>query len=94
MPKKDRYTLGARMENLLLEIFELAFLAREKSGAGRLLILQRTDVKLKLLRVFVRLSASCEAVPTGTYANLESLLLEIGKLLGGWLKTEKGRPRP
>ncbi len=91
MPKRDRYTLGVRMENLLLEIYELAFLARTKSGASQLLILNKMDIKLSLLKVFVRLSAELETIPAGTYANVEGRFLEIGKLLGGWLKTAKGR---
>lgn len=79
------------MEETALEILELALLARTKTGAGQLLILNKVDIKLKMLKLFIRLAAELKAMPTGTYAELEGRLLEIGRLLGGWLKTAKGR---
>jgi len=91
LPKKDRYTLGVRMEETALEILELCLLARTKIGPGQLLILNKVDIKLKMLKLFIRLAAELKAFSTGTYADLESRLLEIGKILGGWIKTAKGR---
>lgn len=91
LPKKDRYTLGVRMEQTALEILELALLARTKTGVSQLLILNKIDIKLKILKLFIRLATEMKALPTGTYAELEGRLLEIGRILGGWLKTAKGR---
>ena len=90
MPKKDRYTLAIRLEQTTLEILELLFLARTKTGAGKLLILNKADTKLQLLKLFVRQSAELKSIPAGTYADLEGRLLEIGRILGSWLKTAKG----
>jgi len=91
LPKKDRYTLGVRMEQTALEILELALLARTKIGPSQLLILNKIDIKLKMLKLFIRLSAELKSLAGGTYAELEGRVLEIGRMLGGWLKTAKGR---
>ena len=55
-PKMDRYALGLRIENLIQKVLELFVLALNKSGKSKLLILEKADVKLKLLKLLIRLS--------------------------------------
>jgi len=85
-PKKDRYTLGARCENLTLEILEMLLLANSKQKASRSLILNRVDVKLKILKTLVRLCFDIKIIDQKKYILMQERLQEIGKMLGGWIK--------
>jgi len=87
LPKKDRYTLGAKCENIILEILELLFLANSKQKASRLLILNKVDVKLKVLKTLIRLCFDVKAIDQKKYILLQERLQEIGKMLGGWIKS-------
>lgn len=89
-PKRDRYTLGVQIEQRILKILELIMLAREKTGASKLLILHKIDVELKLLKLFLRMSFDTWALPENKYINVSERLLEIGRMLGGWINDTKG----
>jgi hypothetical protein len=91
-PKKDRYTLGQRSENLTLEILELLFLANSKQKASRLLILNKVDVKLKILKMLIRICFDIKDIDQKKYILLQEHLQEIGKMLGGWIKQTQNSP--
>ena len=93
-PKKDRFTLGVRIEKETLELFELILLARTKSGTSEALILNKADLKLKLIKLFVRLAYDVKVMPQQKYIDLEGRLVEIGKILGGWIKKTKLKGTP
>lgn len=86
-PKKDRYTLGAKCENIVLEILELLFLANSKQNASRSLILNKVDVKLKILKTLIRFCFDIKAIDQKKYILLQEHLQEIGEMLGGWIKS-------
>ncbi len=87
LPKRDRHTVGARICTLLLEVLELLHLAQHKRRASKLLILERVDSKLQLLKLLVRLLKDTRAIDLKKYVRLEEQLQQIGKELGGWLKS-------
>lgn len=91
-PKKDQYALGIRIENMALEILELALLARAKSGLSRMLILKKLDLKLKILKLMIRLASDLKILSTSRYISLQEKALEIGKMLGGWIKKLDTKP--
>lgn len=87
-PKSKKYALGQKIDNLTLEIIELvitAGYAREQ----KLLILQKASIKLDLLKILLRLSLETKCIENNKYQQLISSLFEIGKMLGGWIKTVK-----
>ena len=61
-------------------------MAYVKTGPSKLLILQKADLKLKMIKLFVRLAHDIKVLPTKRYIELEEKLLELGKMLGGWIK--------
>src|SRR3989344_8978926 len=85
-PKKDRFTLGQKCENLTIEILELLFLANSKPKPSRLLILNKVDTKLKTLKMLIRLCGDLKIINQKRYFTLQNDLQEIGKMLGGWIK--------
>lgn len=86
-PKKDKYTLGQRCENALLDLLEAITLAGGVSKAEKLPILQRASTKLDLAKIFIRLCKDLKILDNKKYLALESSLQEIGKMLGGWIRS-------
>ncbi len=86
MPKRDRYALGLKIEQQALDFFELIMMGRAKTGPGKILILKKADLKLQMIQLFVRLAKDIKVLPVKRYIELEEKLLELGKMIGGWLK--------
>jgi len=91
VPKQDRYTLWQKCENTLLTILEGILLASQQSKTEKLPTLEKTSVKLNFLKVCVRLTKDVKAITPKTYILIEADLDEIGKMLGGWIKSTKER---
>jgi four helix bundle protein len=85
-PKKDRYTIGQKIENSMLEVIEGVVTASQLPKSEKLPILQKTSTKLDLLKVLIRLCKDLKILDNKKYFQLESYLQEIGKMLGGWIK--------
>ena len=88
-PKKDRYTIGQKCEQLSLEFLELLFEANSTTGRQRLLLLKKLDNKLKVLKTMIRICFDIKAFDQRKYIHCEESLQEIGKMLGGWIKSTK-----
>jgi hypothetical protein len=88
-PKKDKYTLGQKIENLILDVFELIFLAANSRKEEKSNILQKTSLKIDLLKILIRLAKEIRALDIKKYIQLEQELQEIGKMLGGWMRSLK-----
>jgi hypothetical protein len=67
-------------------------LAYTKTGSGKLLIINRIDVELRLLRLLVRIASDVKSMGIDKYAEIEEKILEIGKIIGGWLLKAEKRP--
>ncbi|MDP2910371.1 MAG: four helix bundle protein [bacterium] len=84
--KKDRYTLGQRCENLILDILELIFLALTANPNEKLNILKRISAKLNVLRIFIRLLKDIKVFDLKTYIIIQKEINDIGVMLGYWIK--------
>ncbi|KKR91873.1 MAG: hypothetical protein UU95_C0031G0008 [Parcubacteria group bacterium GW2011_GWC2_42_12] len=91
VPKQDRFTIWQRCENLILEILEYILDASQLSKIEKLPILQKTSTKLNLLRVFLRLCKDTKVLDIKKYIRLEQNVDEIGRMLGGWIKSIQDR---
>jgi hypothetical protein len=89
IPKADRYTVFERGEGVILDILENIMAASTERQAEKLLILNKTSSQLNLLRVFVRLLKDTRAFDAKKYVALESSIDEIGRMLGGWIRSIK-----
>lgn len=90
-PKREQYTLGKRIEDLILEIISLAVLARAKNGRSELLIVEKIDVHLKEIMILLRISEKIKSLKTAGYTVLSKKLIELGKIIGGWIKNMKAK---
>lgn len=91
VPKQDRYTLWQKCENLLIEVLEGILFASQQSKLEKLPTLEKTSVKLNFLRVCIRLMKDIKAIDAKKYVIIEANLDEIGRMLGGWIKSTKER---
>lgn len=91
VPKQDRYTLWQKCESLLIEVLEGVLFASQQSKLDKLPTLEKTSVKLNFLRVCIRLMKDIKAIDAKKYVIIEANLDEIGRMLGGWIKSTKER---
>ncbi|MDP3935082.1 MAG: diversity-generating retroelement protein Avd [Candidatus Giovannonibacteria bacterium] len=89
--KQDRYTLGQRCENAILDVLENIILASQTPKSEKLPILERMSLKLNFLRVFIRLCKEMKVMDNKKYIILQEMVDEIGRMLGGWIRSNKER---
>ena len=87
--KQDRYTVWQRCENVILDILEGILLASQTCKSEKLPILEKASLKLNFLRVFLRLMKEVKTIDNKKYTTLEECIDEIGRMLGGWIKSTK-----
>jgi len=87
--KQDKYTIFIKCENTILEVIEGILEASQLSKDKKLPILEKTSLKLNLLRVFIRLMKDTKSIDLKNYAKMEENVDEIGRMLGGWIKSTK-----
>ncbi len=86
-PKKDRFTIGQRCEEHTLILIEELIRVSKSSRAQKSQLLFDISVKLDTLKVLIRLLKDTKILDLRRYARLEEHLFEIGKMLGGWIKS-------
>jgi len=90
-PKKDRYAIGQKIENGILELIEGIITASQLSKSEKVPTLQSASIKLDVLKVLIRCCKDLKIIDNKNYLLLESQLQEIGKMLGGWIKASTYR---
>ena len=86
VPKKSRYTLGAKIDTTSLDVFSLILRANQARGEQRLALLHETSVALDLLKILIRLAKDTKSLSETHYILLQEPLQKTGKMLGGWIK--------
>lgn len=89
VPKQDRFTIFERCEQLILDLIENILQASGEQKQEKVPMLQRASLKLNMLRVFIRLMKDVKAIDAKKYVALESIVDEIGRMLGGWIRSTK-----
>lgn len=84
-PKEQRFRLAARIETSLFAFHSL-ILQAARARQRRSLLLE-ADLELERLRVYLRLAQDVKSLDFKHYAEASRRVVEVGKLLGGWLKT-------
>jgi len=91
IPKQDRYTVWQRSEDTLLNLLQDILLASRMYKSEKIPALKKASANLNLLRVFLRLMKEVKTIDNKKYVVLESSTDEIGRMLGGWIKSVKER---
>jgi hypothetical protein len=88
-PKDSRQTLGQKIDGFFLEVIENIIKAGYSDKAEKEIFLKRASVKLDLLKFFLQIAWEIKSLDDKKYINLSEKLLEVGKMLGGWIKSVK-----
>jgi four helix bundle protein len=88
MPKKDKYTIGQRLSNTTLDLLEI-LIAASNTKPEKSAFLNNASVKLDFLKIIIRLAEEIRALDQKKYLKLEGNLQEIGKMLGGWIRSTR-----
>ncbi len=84
-PKSYRFSIAAKLENGILNFVELTAVANMRRE--KLPLLTRADETLARLRLLFRLSFEMRFIDLTSYEFGSHQIDELGKLLGGWIKT-------
>ncbi len=86
-PKSQRFVLGQRIENTLINI--VTQIIEFKISRKKRIKLEKMSVELDKLRFLIRLSKDLKMVNIKKYGIASEKINEIGKMLGGWIKSCK-----
>ncbi len=87
-PKSQRFVISQRLQEVCLKFIEeitLGFTSTEKLAA-----LNRASDYLERLRILTRVTFELNFWSFKFYERINLKINEIGKMLGGWIKKEKG----
>ncbi|HOU43344.1 MAG TPA: diversity-generating retroelement protein Avd [Anaerolineaceae bacterium] len=85
-PRVHRFGLGERIQQLALNFQDTLVAAGKSHGSRRIEYLQKADIQLEQMRVWLRFSRDNNLLTINQYEHGARLVTEIGKLLGTWLK--------
>lgn len=89
----ERYNLGETCQNELLDILKQCLQAASSSeSAKKRMHLKQASVNLDVLRLLLSLCKDCRCISNQPYQQLDSKLSEIGRMLGGWLRSLSSSP--
>ncbi len=91
-PRDQKFVLGDRIETKLLDVQEeclRAYYSRDKRGH-----LLEANLQLEVARHLVRLASALKLFSNHTYGVLAAKMDEVGRMIGGWLKSISGQMKP
>lgn len=93
-PNTEKFVLAANIRESMYKMFQLAVVIEKKYYKKT--TLQELDVELDVLRHLIRLAADkklyphrAPCLPISKYEHWAKLIDEIGKMIGGYMKTVK-----
>lgn len=85
--KSERFSIFERSENILIDILEYVLEASYVAKDRKMVLLEKASVKLNIFRFFVRLMKESKTLDVKKYTLLQSIIDEIGRMLGGWIRS-------
>ena len=85
-PRQQRFVVAEAVQRTALQFHE-RIIEAVKSG-DPMPHLRQADVDLTKLRFYVRLCRDFELISLKQYGHAAGRLAEVGRLLGGWIKSE------
>ncbi|MBB4043863.1 four helix bundle protein [Bacteroides reticulotermitis] len=84
-PKAYKFTIGQKITNVSLELFEYIQLANMTTDVNnRKRYLQGFQVKFELLKVLLRLSTEKKVITLKQTASITTIVVGIGKQISAW----------
>ncbi len=86
LPRLTRYSLGEKINLLFIELIELTIVATYSAREQKVQIIDKASIKLDLLKYFLQIGWELKAIDSKKLAQLSPLLVEAGRMFGGWKK--------
>jgi len=86
-PRRLRFTLTNRIDNLGLDIFELIIEARYTRQ--RIPVLERINLGLEKLRLFLRIARDRRFLAPRSFEHAIQQIDVAGRMVGGWLRQQR-----
>ena len=86
-PRKQKFLLGERIERTALDFLGLLQEAKYEKRRKKF-VLMKAHVTFEQFKTLVRLSVNLKLLPVKSYEYLSKFIVEIGKMLGGWMKSK------
>lgn len=92
-PKSEKYAMAAQIKNSMFDSLKLILRANKVYGNRQVRIehLNALDAEIQLQKVLVRLSQQNQYITHSNYMEWSRRLDEIGRILGGWIKSTVGK---
>ncbi|MBI2674492.1 MAG: four helix bundle protein [Candidatus Yanofskybacteria bacterium] len=85
--KDHRYTLGFKIDSFFVEIIEILYEAQYINFRRKQPYLVKASSKFDTLKFFLQILWEIGGIDNKKYIHLFNHLAEVGKMLGGWVKT-------
>ncbi len=92
MPKSQKFSLAQDMKHCMNEIMRLTISANKKYTKRT--TLQELDVEIASLKVYLRIAHDLKYLDHKKYEVWSRHLVEIGKMVGGWIKSQREAAEP
>jgi hypothetical protein len=86
-PKSEKYSLGQALQNTTLILLRSIIIATRSDKITRKGTLSASNADLDILKLLIRLALDTKSLDQKKYLLLETMLQEIGRMLGGWLRS-------
>ncbi|OGZ33313.1 MAG: hypothetical protein A2174_01065 [Candidatus Portnoybacteria bacterium RBG_13_41_18] len=86
IPKRDRFGIYLKIENICLEIMILAMTAAFEMKINKFGILNSARIKIEVLKRLFRIVSELKIIKDKKYLEIELDLQEISKMTNGWIK--------
>lgn len=90
-PRSQRFVITQRLQNAALNFQESIIEANSLRDGLRVEKLNVADAELRKVRLYLRLCEQWKWINPGQYRHVSEMVLEIGRLLGGWKKVSHPR---
>jgi hypothetical protein len=88
-PRAYRHSVTQRLTGAALDFQDALFDAQSQSGSAREHHLRCADAALNKLRLYLRLAHHWRWLNDGQYQHVSHRVAEVGRLLGGWLRSAR-----
>lgn len=86
-PKVERYSLGLKLDTACLTLMEKIITAEQTAPVLKDKALEEASVKTQLMQILLRCAMEQNLIKETNYFSWSALLVEIGKMIGGWRKS-------
>lgn len=86
-PKFDRYTIAKEIFSLLLSALVKVMESEYLVGVRKRVALETASPLIDSVKILLRLCRNIEVIDERAYLMMETEIHEIGKMLGGWIRS-------